>query len=130
MSSSECYWRGRRTWILYKNVCTGHTITLVVCNPMSIPNVALLSIVLTEAHMWYKFLGPNSIMALYVSLPGPSGLCPLEVSTTLALKSFPSGPNGLYNWGHVALWAPLKGSGVRRGLRFGGAGDRTGLELI
>ena len=50
MSDCQYCWSATRTWILYKNLKKAHN-TITICNPMSILNMVLLSIILTVAHM-------------------------------------------------------------------------------
>ena len=50
MRYSQHSWLTKRTWIPYKDFSTGHHIT-PTHNPMSIQKMALLSIILTVAHM-------------------------------------------------------------------------------
>ena len=59
VSYGRYYWLARRTWIPCKDLCRANIV--LIWNPMSILNMALLSIILTVAHMGAGSFGPYEV---------------------------------------------------------------------
>ena len=73
MSYSQYFWQAKRTWILHNNASSGHNV-IPVFNPMSILNMALLSTLLTLAHVAWEPSLYSGLLDALGRQPGKSGL--------------------------------------------------------